>query len=257
MRVLIPLAVSLSLSVGVVTKGLGQVAVRDSTAPPGSSVAATQAPQFTFILFWKQQDANTQQFAEALRASVAKRSERANWTSLDIQDPANRAAVVHYGVSRAPMPLAICVADNGAVTGVFTRRPNEQALERALVTPAMADVTKALQDKKIVIVHVKATPESPLPAGAAEFTADPDFHGKTIIVDVVFNDPDERRFLADMELNRRDVNESMLVVMAPPGVLVGKFSGGATKAQLVGQLQAAGKCCDDPNCKHNKKAQSP
>ena len=53
------------------------------------------------------------------------------------------------------MPLAICVADNGAVTGVFTRQPNEQAIERALVTPAMTEVTKALQDKKIVVVHVK------------------------------------------------------------------------------------------------------
>ena len=55
------------------------------------------------------------------------------------------------------MPLALCVADNGAVTGVFTRRPNDEAIERALVTPAMAEATKALQDKKIVVVHVKQT----------------------------------------------------------------------------------------------------
>ena len=72
MRVLIPLAVSLTLSVGVfATPGLGQVAVRHSTAPPGSPLAATQAPQFTLMLFWKQQDSNTQQFAETLRSAVA------------------------------------------------------------------------------------------------------------------------------------------------------------------------------------------
>jgi hypothetical protein len=58
-----------------------------------------------------------------------------------------------------------------------------------------------------------------------------------------------------MELSPRDVHESMLVVMAPPGVLVGKFIGSTTKDQIAAQLHAAGKCCNDPNCKHIQKAQ--
>jgi hypothetical protein len=256
MRVLIPLAAGLSLSFGnFATTGFGQVVVRHSTAPPGDLIVAKEAPRFTYILFWKQQDASTQQFAETLRSAGATRSGRASWRSVDVKDPANRAAVDHYGVSRAPMPLAICVAENGAITGVFTRRPTDQALERALVTPAMVQVTKALQDKKIVIVHVKPTAESPLPNGAAELVAAPDFQARTTTIDVVRGDPTESRFLADMQLSATDVSDSMLVVMAPPGVLVGKFRGSATKEQIVLQLHAAGKCCDDPNCKHNKKAQ--
>jgi hypothetical protein len=35
--------------------------------------------------------------------------------------------------------------------------------------------------------------------------------------------------------------------------MVGKFPATATKAQLASELHAAGKCCDDPNCKHNHK----
>jgi hypothetical protein len=206
-------------------------------------------------MFWKQQDANTQQFAETLRAAAAKRSDRATWSSIDIKDPANRAVVAHYGVSRAPMPLGVCVADNGAVTGVFTRRPNDEAIDRAMVTAAMAEMTKALQEKKIVVVHVQPTLQAALPAGAAELAADPDFRARTAIVNVSLGDPEESRFLADMQLSAQGVTDSMLVVMAPPGVLVGKFGANTTKAQIAAQLHAAGKCCNDPNCKHNKQAQ--
>ena len=255
MRVLIPWAVGLTLCVGVVVStGFGQVAIRNSTAPPGDSIASKNVPEFTFILFWKQQDANTQQFSETVRSAAAQQSERATWTSVDIKDPANRSVVDHYGASRAPMPLAICVANNGAVTGVFTRRPNMEALERSLVTPAMAEVTKALQDKKIVIVHVRPTPQTPLPAGAAAFTADPDFQARTAIINVVLGDPIESRFLADMQLSPQNVNDSMLVIMAPPGVLVGKFNAAITNDEIAAKLHAAGKCCSDPNCKHNKQA---
>ena len=172
---------------------------------------------------------------------------------MDVNDPANASVVAKYGVSRAPMPLALCVANNGAITSVFTRRPTDEALDRALVTPAMVNVTKALQDKKIVVVHVKATKDAPLPYGAFEFTADPAFKARTTVIDVVASDPAEQRFLKDMEFNAASVRESSVVVMAPPGVLVGKFAASATMSDIATKLHAAGKCCNDPNCKHGKK----
>jgi hypothetical protein len=253
MRVQIALAASFVLSVGVfAATSFGQLA----SPYDGDASAATEArrdgPQFTFILFWKQQDASTQQFAELLRSAVVKHAERASWTSVHVRDPANRAVVEQYDVSRAPMPLVLCVADNGAVTSVFTRRPTEAALERALVTPAMAEVTKALQDKKIVVVHVTHTRQTELPAGAAEFAADADFQARTNIVNVALDDPQEARFLADMQISGADVNGSTLVIMAPPAALVGKFPGSTTRDQIIQKLHAAGKCCDNPNCTHNQ-----
>ena len=47
----------------------------------------------------------------------------------------------------------------------------------------------------------------------------------------------------------------MIVVLAPPGVLVGKYQGTVSTEQIATDLHAAGKCCNDPNCKHNKKGQ--
>jgi hypothetical protein len=56
-----------------------------------------------------------------------------------------------------------------------------------------------------------------------------------------------------MQFNAPSVQESSVVVMAPPGVLVGKFPASATMSDIATKLHAAGKCCNDPNCKHNKK----
>jgi hypothetical protein len=91
-----------------------------------------------------------------------------------------------------------------------------------------------------------------LPAGAGVFAAHPDFQARTTTVNVELNDPAEGRFLADMQINQQNASDAALVIMAPPGVLVGKFASATTKDQIVAKLHAAGKCCDDPNCKHNK-----
>jgi hypothetical protein len=249
---------SFMLCVAVTATCLGQGTAPRVAAvpvPPGvnAAPAAKQVPPFTYILFHKQNDPNTQQFAETIRKGVARRPDQVNSSFVDVNDPANAAVVAKYNVSRAPMPLALCVAQNGAIISVFTRRPSDEALDRALVTPAMVNVTKALQDKKIVVVHVKATKDAPLPYGAFEFTADAAFKERTIVIDVVANDPAEQRFLKDMQFNAPSVQESSVVVMAPPGVLVGKFPASATMSDIATKLHAAGKCCNDPNCKHNKK----
>jgi hypothetical protein len=259
MRIATAFLLSLVLCVDIATSSFAQnVAPRVAAVPSatGSPVAARQAPAFTYFLFWKQNDANTQQFAETIRKGTARRPEQANWTSVDVNDEANKAIVARYGVSRAPMPMALCVANNGAITAVFTRRPTVEALDRAIVTLAMTDVTKALQDKKIVVVHVKPTKDAPLPYGAFEFMEMPEFKARTTVVDVVANDAAERRFLTDMEFNATSIRDSAVVIMAPPGVLVGKFAASVKMDEITSKLHVAGKCCNDPNCKHNKKAQA-
>ena len=42
-------------------------------------------------------------------------------------------------------------------------------------------------------------------------------------MNVVLNDPAETRFVKEMEIKPERRRDSMVVVLAPPGVLVGKF----------------------------------
>ena len=252
MRVSIVIAIVVaSASAGVLTPGAAaqnNTGIRIATANP----AAAKTAPFTFILFWKENNAATQNITTALRSAVAKRSDRADWKSIQVSDEANRAIVERYHVERAPMPMVICVAANGAITAGM-RQVTEQSIDRALVTPAMVEATKALQDKQLVVIHVKQDDRQPLPAGAAEFLADPAFSTRSTTVNVVLSDAAEQRFVTEMEIKPGDVSGSMVVLLAPPGVLVGKFPADATAAQIAVALHAAGKCCDDPNCKHNQK----
>ena len=161
--------------------------VRVATATP----TVTPAPKFTFILFWKEDNAATQAMAEALKRAVAERSQRAEWTSVNITDGSQRPIVDRYHVERAPMPMVLCVAPNGVVTGGVPRQLNDAAIEKMLVTPAMTEVTKALQDKRIVVIHLNRDPGATLPAGAAGFAADPSFKDRTAIVNIGLGDPAE------------------------------------------------------------------
>jgi hypothetical protein len=255
MRVSIEAAIlSALLSVGVAatpSAAEGPPEVRVATATP----AVSPAPKFTFILFWKENNAATQGMIEALKRAVAQRSQRAEWISVNINDGAQRPLVDRYHVERAPMPMVLCVAPNGAITGGITRQITDAAIDKALVTPAMTEATKALQDKRIVVIHAKRDPRMALPAGAAGFVADLSFKERTTVVNVVLGDTAEARFVKEMEFKPEELSDSMLVVLAPPGVLVGKYQASVTTDQIAADLHAAGKCCDDPNCKHNKKGQ--
>lgn len=82
--------------------------------------------------------------------------------------------------------------------------------------------------------------------------ADPAFQDRTATESLVVNDPAESRFLKDMEIDSAQVSGTNFIVIAPPGALVGKFAVTATAADVAAKLHAAGKCCNDPNCKHNR-----
>ncbi len=222
---------------------------------PASPTSDQSQHKFTFLLFSKQDNANTQRVTADLSSAIAQRSDRAEWKAVNVADPANREIVERYQVGRAPMPLVLCVAPNGAITGAIVGRVTEKQIDAALVTPTMARCMKSLQAGKVVVVHVKSDAAVPLPAGAEMFLADPAFQNRATTESYVINDPAEDRFQRDLKIDPAKFDGSTVVVLAPPGVLVGKFPATITAAEIATKLHAAGKCCDDPNCKHSQKGQ--
>ena len=219
--------------------------------PAGAS--REDSSKFTFILFWKEDNAAAREFMTALKPAIEKRAAQATWTGVNVADPANRDLVERYKVSRAPMPLVMCIAPTGAITGAIMDKVTDESIDQALVTPAMCRCMRALQDGKLVLVHVKTNDAAAFPIGARDFSTDPEFQARTAIVTFNAKDPAEGRFLTDMRLDPADVNGSIVSLLAPPGVLVGKFADTATKSEIAAKLHAAGKCCDNPNCKHSQK----
>lgn len=227
-------------------------------AGPAQAVLDQAASQkkYTFVLFYRENDPATQTVAQTLKDGVAARSDKATFCFVPINDPAEKSVVDKFGVARAPMPLTVAVAPNGAVTGFFARRLVDANLTSSFVTPTKMYCMKSLQDGKLVMVCVNESPDAGTPVSVHDFQIDPQFSQRLNVASIHVSDPAEATFIQQMGVNTEQIRGTTIVFMAPPNALVGMFDLTATKAQMAAALHKAGKCCDDPNCKHNHGAPS-
>jgi hypothetical protein len=213
---------------------------------------SSTAGQFTYVLFYKDADAATQSLAGNLQQCAAQYPGQVALANVQVTNPAEQALVAKYGVARAPMPMALAIGPNGATTGVFRKDATPAVLANGIVPPTMLQCMKHLQEGKLVFVSVHSTPEPQVPAGVALFAGSPDFQNRTAFVAMAAGDTREAVLLGQMQVNPAAVKGTTCVLIAPPGVLVGQFNGASTPEQIGQAVHKAGKCCDDPNCKHNR-----
>ena len=215
---------------------------------------SAQQMKYTLIVFSTQDDAATQSMAQTVKDGVAKRSDWATLTFVQMNNPAEKAVVERFNVGRAPAPLTLAVAPNGAVTGVFVKTISDDRIASAFVTRTKADCMKSLQQGKLVLVCVNPVQPAAFPQAVQDFQTDPQFKDRIAVVSMQANDPKEAPFVSEMQLTAAEASNSTTVFLAPPGVLVGKFDASATQERMAAALHKAGQCCDDPKCKHNSKS---
>jgi hypothetical protein len=87
-----------------------------------------------------------------LQSALAKVPGRADSVSVNIADPLDQEMVKGYGVDRAPMPLVLVLAPNGAIMGGFPTQVEEAQLLAAFGTPGMEQTMKLLQERRLVFV---------------------------------------------------------------------------------------------------------
>jgi hypothetical protein len=223
---------------------LAGVAFAQGPAPsPGQAALAEAAKrqQHLFVLVYKQDDAATQAVRQTLGAALAKQGGRAARVELLATDPAEKPLIDQWGLSRAPMPLVLAVAPNGAVTGGFPLKLTEQDVAGAFVSPATAACLKAMQSRKLVLLCVQPPGVTEVPAGVREFKADEQYSPVTEVVTVRGDDPAEADLCKSLQL--KPTATTVTSFFAPPSNLLGTFEGAVTKQQLVEKLKAGGGCC--------------
>lgn len=213
--------------------------------------------KLAFIVFYKEDNPATRKMTETVNAGVKKREGKALTANVVASSPAEQAVIERFKLSRAPMPLTLAVAPNGAVTGIFAKEITEERFEDAFVTPTMMTCMKSLQEDRLVFVCVQKSEKALVPAAVKDMQLDPQFKNRIVVISMNSADTQEIKFLNQMQI---DPNKATLgttaVLLAPPGVLIGKFDATASAAQIASALHHAGKCCDDPNCKHNQAPQT-
>lgn len=212
--------------------------------------AAGSEGKFTFIVFTKEDNAAGREMLGVVETGVAERHEQAVVVTARANDPAEQPLVQHFGIGRAPMPLTVAVAPNGAITGVFAKKISDEHLSAAIVTPTMMKCMKSLQNKQLVFVLVSSGNKPAVPNGVKALQSDPQFKDRMTFASMRVDDPAETRFVTQMQIDPQKVVGPYAVLIAPPGVLVGHFDTASTPAQIAAAIHKSGQCCDDPNCKH-------
>ena len=227
-------------------------AAGDSKIKPVLEAAATDG-KFTFIVFTKGDSPSNAGMLKTVRDGIATRAEQSTWLTADANAPAEKAFVEKFGVSRSPMPITIAIAPNGAVTGIFPKTIKDEQLTASIVPPIMMKCMKSLQEQKLVFVCCtrKADQEAQAPTGVLQLQLDPHFKGRIETVSMRVDDKTESRFLEQMKIEPEKIAEPYAVLLAPPGVLIGHYGAKATADEIGAAIHKSGKCCDDPNCKHN------
>ena len=206
---------------------------------------AAAANKYLFAFFWKAEDESTRARRKVFDAAVTQIAERADAVAVNVTAKAETQIVEKFGLDRAPMPLVLAIAPNGAITGGFPDSFSEQELLDAFASPCLEKVVKALQDRKLTFLCVQnaKTPgnEDSL-KGVRDFCADERYRSATQIVMLDPAAKAEAKLLSDLKISA-DTASAVTVFLAPPGSPIAMFEGATTKEALVETLQKASSAC--------------
>lgn len=240
------------LAITPLTNAFSQEITFASNSSSNDALAAMQqaagSGKYLFVYFWKQNDEQNRSMRGVFDRTTSRISDRVNTTVVNIADPQNQPMVNKFGVSRAPMPLVLAIAPNGAVTKGLPMAFDEKQLLEGLVSDATATCLKALQDRKVVLLCVKQSFDSTSFQGVNDFANDPRFVDACQIVKLDPTDVSEGKFLASLKVPA-STREGVMVVLAPPGQPIATFAATATKDQIIAKLEAASStCCPGGQC---------
>ena len=221
---------------------------------PGKGMAAIKraadAGKYLFVFFSKTDDDQTLAMRKVFDKAMEKVADRAQSVAVNITDASEDALVEKFDLSRAPMPLVLAMAPNGAITGGFPNKFDEQQLLDAFATPGTEKVMKSLQDGKLVFVCVqngKTKSNDAAMAGVRDFKADSRFAHATEIVTLDPSDKKEAGFLTDLKVPA-DAAEATTVFVVPPGQAIGKIEGATNKDSFIQLLSKANTGCGPGGC---------
>ncbi len=226
-----------------------------SAVDPGGGVpairSAAEAGKYLFVFFYRDaRDEQTRRMREIFDGAVKKVADRARHIEIDVSDPSERPIVEKFGADRAPMPLVLALAPNGAVTGGFPTTFEEKQIVEAFASPSMEECLKALQERKIVLLCVQNESTALNDAamlGVRDFKADSRYGQWTEVVTLDPADKAEAKALENLQVDP-STREAVTVFIVPPGSALARFKGGTSKDMLVAALNSASSGCGPGGC---------
>ena len=226
------------------TKSVKSAVAKESPAEVAVRAAAARK-RHIFVTFYKKGDALSGKMLAAIKSVQGKLSSRASFTSADVGNPIHQTLIKRYGVDSAPIPLTLVLAPNGAVTAGFPREIKTADLSGVFASNGLASVLKVVQDGKLAAVCIQSAKtrfNKESLAAAEGLESDSRLSGSVGVVRINPADQSELRFLQQCKVDVNGANAQILLIV-PPGRVVGKFDGDTTKDKLMAALQSALSSC--------------
>ncbi|MHB1036544.1 MAG: hypothetical protein ACYC35_13225 [Pirellulales bacterium] len=211
---------------------------------------AAGTSKYLFAFFWKEENDATGAMRRVFEASAKTLTDQAESVAVRATDPAEKDILAKFDLARAPMPLVLAIAPNGAVTGGFPTKLEPQELAEAIASPVMQKCLKALQENKLVFLCVQndsTEANAAALAGVRDFQADVRYRSATEIVMLDPADAAEAKFLGQLQISPK-TTKAVTAFLAPPGAAIGEFEGATTKADLIATLEKANTGCGPGGC---------
>lgn len=182
--------------------------------------------------------------------AMGKVADRVATAEINITNPAEREIVKKFELDRAPMPLVLAIAPNGAIMGGFPTKFEVSDLLGAFGSPCTERCMKSLQDGKLVLLCVQnstTTSNAEALQGVNDFKADEKYSAATEIVMLDPTDAAEASFLSDLKIDPK-TTVATTAFLAPPGSVITEVVGPTTKDELAQALQQANTSCGPGGC---------
>ena len=201
---------------------------------------AAAEDKYLFAMFWERENEDTSAMHKVVSA-VAEASSEIESVFVQINDRAEREFVQKFRLSRAPMPLVLAIAPNGAVTGGFPYECDEQELLDAVVSPVTAQMLKSMQEGRLVFLCIQnedTTENEAALRGVQDFAADPLVGHLADVIRVDPRDSAEAAFLEELGIPPH-TSVAMTAMLVPPGALAAVIEGPTTKEALMATFRRA------------------
>lgn len=203
--------------------------------------AAAKSGKYTYVMFYRANDTATQRMASTIKSHVTETGDKTTWVTVNVRDRKEAPLVKRFDASRIPLPAVFGVAPNGAVTGVFRQKVDQQQLTQAILTPKYSEMVKSLQNQQIAIVCMMPAADAWLPPGVNDLLQNPSFKGKLYEIKAYATEVEEAEFFRRMQVDP-NLQEPVVLIFAPPGTHLGTFEATVSGDELAQQLHKSGKC---------------
>lgn len=185
-----------------------------------------------------------------IRAAVDKVPD-AKFFNLDVRDPANAELVREHRLAGAPMPLVLVVVSGTITGGVPADRASTELLLKMIPSPKQLEIIQAVRKGKAMFIIVEKSGSVPThDFREVSAAADEKMRGNALMIEIDMNDPAEKDFLSQLQVDTSAGTPTMIVANNR-GQVINRFT---TRVSVDDLVRAAttvpmGHSCS-PGCVH-------